>query len=323
MNYRHIYHAGNFADVFKHIVLIMLIQDLCKKDKSILFMDTHAGIGKYDLTTNTAQKTCEFTQGFLKLYNQDGNLPECPEVINIYKNIIESLNVAQGANGCHHCEQSSNDAPDTFKEPSLRGALFALRQSSDSKTFMDCFVKSTRNDGINDEVLTLYPGSPWIFKVLMRPQDQVILTELHKEDVVTLKRNFYKDKQIAVHHTNGYAALKAFLPPKCGRGLVLIDPPFEEKDEFAQVLNGLEVALERFSNGTYIIWYPIKDGIEVRKFYKELERLTVKNLLIREFGLIKDRPAIGLSKCGIAIINAPWQFETELDKVIKWLKNIF
>lgn len=268
MNYRHIYHAGNFADVFKHIVLIMLIKDLCKKDKSILFMDTHAGLGKYDLTTNAAKKTCEYIQGFLKLYNQDYDLASYPEAVNVYKSIIESLNS-------------------------------------------------------NTDSLTSYPGSPWIFKALMRAQDQVIFTELHKEDIVALKRNFYKDKQIAVHHANGYAALKAFLPPKCGRGLILIDPPFEDKDEFTQVLYGLEVALERFSSGTYIIWYPIKDGIEVRKFYKKLEQLKSKNTLIREFGLMKDRPVTGLSKCGIAIINAPWQFEIELDKVIKWLKNIF
>lgn len=268
MNYRHIYHAGNFADVFKHLVLIMLIQDLGKKDKSILFMDTHAGIGKYDLSSNSAQKTCEYTQGFLRLYKQDHGLNSYPEVINIYKNIIESLNC-------------------------------------------------------NKDLLTSYPGSPWIFKVLMRTQDQAILTELHKEDIITLKHNFYKDKQIAVHHINGYTALKAFLPPKCGRGLILIDPPFEDKNEFAQVLSGLELALERFSNGTYIIWYPIKDGIEVREFYKKLEQLKFKNILIREFGLTKDRPITGLNKCGIAIINSPWQFEIELNKVIEYLKKIF
>jgi len=303
MNYRHIYHAGNFADVFKHIVLIMLIKDLCKKDKSILFMDTHAGIGKYDLTINAAQKTCEFAQGFLKLYNQDYDPTSCPEVINIYKNIIKSLN---------SCNFSGVDIE--FPKTPV-AADFSLRFFKESQTKV-CGYQNIKS-------LTLYPGSPWIFKALMRAQDQVILTELHKEDVVTLKRNFYKDKPIAVHHVNGYAALKAFLPPKCGRGLILIDPPFEDKDEFVQVLNGLEVALERFSNGTYIIWYPIKDGIEVRKFYKELEQLKAKNLLIREFGLTKDRPEAGLSKCGIAIINAPWQFEIELDKTIKWLKNIF
>jgi len=307
MNYRHIYHAGNFADVFKHIVLIMLIQDLCKKDKSILFMDTHAGIGKYDLASDTAKKTCEYTQGFLKLYNQDHELTGCPEVINIYKNIIASVN-------------SCNSPGVDIKSPKNSVvADFSLRFFKESQAKACGY----QDFDTNAKLLILYPGSPWIFKALMRAQDQVILTELHKEDIVTLKRNFYKSKQIAVHHTNGYAALKAFLPPKCGRGLILIDPPFENKDEFAQVLSGLELALERFSNGTYIIWYPIKDGIEVRKFYKKLEQLKPKNLLIREFGLTKNIPLTGLSKCGIAIINTPWQFEIELDRVINWLKKIF
>jgi 23S rRNA (adenine2030-N6)-methyltransferase len=318
MNYRHIYHAGNFADVFKHVVLIMLIKDLCKKDKSILFMDTHAGIGKYDLGTAVAQKTCEYEQGFLKLYDQDDSLSEYPEVINIYKNIIESLNFSS--------------FPSTYinflKNPAAADFSPCFFKESQAKAcgYQNAYNKTSKSQEIinsNIGFLTLYPGSPWIFKALMRAQDQVILTELHKEDIITLKHNFAHDKQIAVHHTNGYAALKAFLPPKCGRGLILIDPPFEDKDEFTQVLAGLELALKRFNNGTYIIWYPIKDGIEVRKFYRRLEQLKAKNFLIREFGLTKNLPLTGLSKCGVIIINAPWQFEIELDKVINWLKKIF
>ena len=268
MNYRHIYHAGNFADVFKHIVLIMLVQALTKKDKAILFMDTHAGIGKYDLTTEMAQKTNEYTQGFLKLYQKNYHPDNDPAVIASYKNLINALNLGQ-------------------------------------------------------EIPTLYPGSPWIIKALMRPQDQLILTELHPEDILTLKRNFAHNKQIAIHHLSGYAALKAFLPPKCGRGLVLIDPPFEDKNEFGQILASLDGALKRFKNGIYLIWYPIKDRGQVEQFYQQLGRLEVKNWLMREFGLMSEQPMSGLSKCGIAILNPPWQFEHELDQMIAWLKNTF
>jgi 23S rRNA (adenine2030-N6)-methyltransferase len=167
MNYRHIYHAGNFADVFKHVLLVALIRSLLQKDKAFCFLDTHAGIGRYDLQSTQAQKCKEFVGGIAKIMQQE----KPPALIADYLNCVKKTNA---------------NAPDQ---------------------------------------LQFYPGSPDIVKQLMRPQDRMILTELHDEDYLTLRRAFPHDKQVGVHLQDGYQALKAFLPPPERRGLVLIDPP--------------------------------------------------------------------------------------------------
>ena len=226
---------------------------MLKKDSPIFFLDTHAGIGKYDLTSELAQKTREYETGVARIYNLCSDIP----AIQTYQNIIHATNA-------------------------------------------------------NSKTLRFYPGSPLIMRQLMRTQDHMILTELHQEDAKLLKRCFYHDKQVAVHLTNGYHGLKAFLPPKQRRGLILIDPPFEEKNEFEQIITGLQIALKRFPNGAYIIWYPIKakDLIKIKNFYKKLKTIltTSKNIVNLE-----------LNSCGLVIINAPWQLELELKPVISWL----
>lgn len=232
----------------------MLFESLLKKDSPILFLDTHAGIGKYDLTSEIAHKTREYESGIARIYN----LRDCPSVVKIYQNITPNM-------------------------------------------------------------LHFYPGSPLIIRKLMRPQDSMILNELHQEDAQSLKRYFYQDKQVSVHYVNGYHGLKAFLPPKNGRGLVLIDPPFEEKDEFKQVISGLQTALTRFANGVYMIWYPIKNSVEIKNFYKKLNNIECKNILAIELSIGKNISKLGLTSCGLIIVNAPWQFEFELKPVINFL----
>lgn len=260
MNYRHIYHAGNFADVFKHCVLITLTQSLLKKDSPIFFLDTHAGIGKYDLTSEIAQKTREYENGIARVYN----LYNCPAIVQTYQNIVHATNA-------------------------------------------------------HAKILHFYPGSPLIIRNLMRTQDHMILTELHQEDIQLLKNCFHQDKQVAVHHADGYQGLKAFLPPKFGRGLILIDPPFEEKDEFEKVTTGIEIALKRFPTGIYIIWYPIKNLIAVKDFYKKLKGIKCKNILAMELTISKASVNSELTSCGLIIINTPWQFEIELKPLVSWL----
>jgi len=263
MNYRHIYHSGNFADVFKHCILIMLAQSLLKKDNPIFFLDTHAGIGKYDLTSEVAQKTREYENGVARIYN----LHNCLSTIQTYQNIIHAINA-------------------------------------------------------HTKALRFYPGSPLIMRQLMRTQDYMILTELHQEDVKLLKHCFHRDQQVAVHLANGYQGLKAFLPPKHGRGLILIDPPFEEKNEFEQITTGLQIALKRFPKGIYMIWYPIKDPIEIKDFYKKLKTIECKDILAIELTISKNIVNFGLTSCGLIIINVPWQFELELNPVVSWLGRI-
>ncbi|MCL5260244.1 MAG: 23S rRNA (adenine(2030)-N(6))-methyltransferase RlmJ [Gammaproteobacteria bacterium] len=287
MQYRHIYHAGNFADVFKHCILIALINFLHKKSKPFLFLDTHAGIANYDLTTQAASVNQEFRTGILRILDHD----TCPQTVKIYQDIVQ-------------------------------------KQNPDKKS------------------LHYYPGSPQIAYSLLDKQDQMVLVELHTADAKALKKVFMHDKRVAVHHADGFQSLKAFLPPKVCRGLILIDPAYEQKTDFNSIIVALKIAAKRFPIGIYLIWFPIKDYILVNNFYQELTMLDFKNILCAELALTKKTeldleniaPAtksyfqnrlakrqdsnLGLTNCGLVIINPPWQFELELSTITTWLKDM-
>jgi 23S rRNA (adenine2030-N6)-methyltransferase len=156
----------------------------------------------------------------------------------------------------------------------------------------------------------------------------MILVEKHPEDVLELKREFRRDKQVAVHCMDGYQGMKAFLPPKKGRGLILIDPAFEEKDEWQQIIAAMQVALSRFPIGIYAIWYPIKERSVVENFYRDLKQLAALNILIAELSVkeggssINDDSENGLTSCGMVIINSPWQFDKQLRPMVAWLSRL-
>jgi 23S rRNA (adenine2030-N6)-methyltransferase len=260
MNYRHIFHAGNFADVFKHIVLIALIESLLLKDKPFCYVDTHAGIGRYDLSSKEAQKTMEFVTGVAELQKIKDNKPP---IVEKYLEIIQEINPSQQQ-------------------------LF-------------------------------YPGSPLIARALLRPMDKMILTELHPVDAITLKNEFKNDKQVAVHLLDGYQALKAFLPPDPRRGLVLIDPPYEVKNEFNILLKSMKMALSRWSSGIFAIWYPIKNRYLIHEFERSLRKISEKPFLTAELSLYPDDAPIALNGSGLFIINPPWQLDKKLQQVLPWL----
>ncbi len=266
MNYRHIYHAGNFADVFKHVLLTALIESLSRKDKPFCYLDTHAGIGYYDLQQRNAQKTQEFINGIFKLLKQDS--AALPKLIAQYLQRVKKGNREQGARGFRY-----------------------------------------------------YPGSPTVVRQLLRPLDRMILTELHTEDALSLKQLFLHDKQVAVHHLNGYQALKAFLPPKEKRGLVLIDPPFEETNEFEQIMRNLQLAVDRWPVGVYAIWYPIKNKTDVQHFYRALKKSGIREILCCEMHL-PEVESRGLNACGMVVVNPPWQWKEEIARVLPVLCDV-
>jgi 23S rRNA (adenine2030-N6)-methyltransferase len=274
MNYRHIYHAGNFADVFKHCILVMLIENLLRKDKSFCYVDTHAGLGIYDLKTISAQKTLEYSLGISRVLGYAGE--DIPAEIAPYLSAVKQLNATQAA------------------------------------------IEPSKLTGSN---ISLYPGSPYIARSLLRPHDRMILMELHKEDILQLKQVFSKDKQVAVHHCDGYQGLKAFLPPRERRGLVLIDPSFEHKNEFELILAALKVALARWLTGTYAIWYPIKDFALVKDFLCALNKMNIPTV-VSEITIGKQTELKEFIGCGMAILNPPWQLDKTLEKVLPWLWKI-
>ena len=261
MNYRHAYHAGNFADVLKHAVLLALIETLRQKPAPFCVIDTHAGSGCYALDGTEAGKTGEYKEGIARLLFPDtGNASHEP------------------------------------LPPLLRRWL----------------------DGIlaqpgNAQGLKLYPGSPLQAAQSMRDIDSAQLCELHPEEAARLRELLHRDARMHVHERNGYEALKALLPPKEKRGLVLIDPPYEAQEaEYRLIEQALKEALQRWPGGIYAVWYPIKRRSQVQPFLRWLSHCGAKRVLRAELLVHGDDSPLRLNGTGMAIVNAPWQLDETL-----------
>lgn len=259
MNYRHIYHAGNFADVVKHVVLLMVLEHLQRKPLPYCYLDTHAGIGRYPLDSLEAQKTQEHLGGVSRLLTTKPLAPE------------------------------------------LTDYLTRVRAA---------------DAGNSDDHIAVYPGSPLLAQGCLRPQDRAVLMELHPHDAATLKNLFCGDSQVAVHQVDGYHGLKAFVPPKERRGMVLIDPPFEQADEFDRLVNGLKEAHRRWATGIYAIWYPVKDRRDVWHFHDALKKSGLPKILLAELCLYPEDMPDRFNGCGMVIVNPPWQIDDRLREVL-------
>jgi 23S rRNA (adenine2030-N6)-methyltransferase len=168
--------------------------------------------------------------------------------------------------------------------------------------------------------LDVYPGSPLIAAQVLRPNDRLLLCELQDDEVAELRRQFGDDPRVAVHQRDGYAALKALLPPKERRGLVLIDPPFElQEQEFSAIQTALAPAFERFPTGVYAVWYPIKIRAHVAPFHRWLRHSGMKKILVAELLLHPDDSILRLNGCGMAIVNTPWQVDVKLKELLPLL----
>lgn len=267
MNYRHIYHAGNFTDVVKHVVLTALITTLAKKGTPFCYIDTHAGAGYYDLFSDSAKKTKEFESGIEKIIQAD----KPPALVKSFL----------------HCIHDINNRLTSSKYASMR----------------------------------YYPGSPMIARCLAKANERIIACELHPQEYQALKTAFTNDKQTAIHHMDGFLGLKAFLPPPERRGLVLIDPPYEDPDEFTRIAHTLPTALKRWETGGYAIWYPIKEKMQVERFYRALKETIKQPIFAIELTIFPDLPH-HLNGCGIVVINPPWLFDQTITDVLPWLWKV-
>lgn len=170
--------------------------------------------------------------------------------------------------------------------------------------------------------LRWYPGSPRLTRALMRRDDRLVLVELHPEDVRTLRREFIGDDQVAVHHMDGYQALKAHLPPIRRRGLVLLDPPFEVPDEFDRLVAGLRTGWQRWPTGIYALWYPIKERAAVWRFHEALTHAGIPKILMVEMTVRAEERWDRLNGCGLIVVNPPWQLDRTLSGVLPDLHKI-
>ena len=167
-----------------------------------------------------------------------------------------------------------------------------------------------------DGALRMYPGSPRVVRALLRPEDRMVTCELHMKDIVRLQDEFRGDPQVAVHQRDGYEALKAFLPPKERRGLVLMDPPFERADEFTALLANLKVAHDRWPTGCYALWYPIKGPVARGKLHAALMHGTIRKVLCVELYTRPAREDDTLAGSGLILVNPPWRTDAALRGVL-------
>ena len=245
MNYRHAFHAGNFADCMKHALLVALLRALQRKPAPLFVLDTHAAAGRYDLAGEPAQKTNESAQGIMRLL-------DCPPA--------------------------------------------ALAD----------YVTLVRNLG-------LYPGSPSLIRALLRQDDRLACCEMLPDDYSALRGLFRRDTRVSVHCRDGWEALKGLLPPAQKRGLVLIDPPYEDPEEFARLAEGLTLAHTRFRTGVFAAWYPVKHRAPVRAFFDTLSlRDTIAAELLSREPLDPSR----LNGCGLLVVNPPYRFEEEAGVIL-------
>ena len=164
--------------------------------------------------------------------------------------------------------------------------------------------------------LGLYPGSPALIRAILRPDDRLACCELHPEELFALRRRFARDPQVAVHQRDAWEALGALLPPKQRRGLVLIDPPFEDPQEFTHLAHGLAAAHARFRTGVFAAWYPIKHRAPVRGFHVAVQQAGIPDVVAAELLLHEPVDPGRLNGCGLAVVNPPFRFEAEAPAIL-------
>jgi len=266
VNYRHAFHAGNFADVVKHVVLMMLVEHLKKKPSPFFYLDTHAGRGLYDLSDAQAQRSGEYKGGIGRLL----------------------------------------DAPAASLPPEVAGYVALVRASA----------------GKGHSPITAYPGSPVIVARLRRPIDRMVLMETLPKEADALRAAIGRQRLVSVSESDGYAALKAHLPPRENRGLVLIDPPYESDLEFDRVLAGLELAYERWPTGMFCIWYPLTDRAGPVRFHRDLERSGIRKVLDVTMRVLPGDAQVGMGGAGLVIVNPPWQLDVRLGELLPRLHGL-
>jgi 23S rRNA (adenine2030-N6)-methyltransferase len=269
MNYRHAFHAGGFADVIKHIVLVRMLTYLQDKQAAFRVIDTHAGAGVYDLTGEEASRGGEWLTGIARIIQARFSETTMP-LMKPYLDIVRAFNP---------------QAP-----------------------------------------LKAYPGSPLIARALLRPQDRLTACEVAPKARKLLIDALRRDTQARVVDLDGWTALSAFVPPKERRGLVLIDPPYEQKDEFERLAGGFAEAFAKWPTGSYLLWYPVKS----RRAADDLARHVAQSVadgtpagkcLRLEFSVAPQMAGTGLTSAGLLIVNPPWTLTGELKTILPELEK--
>jgi 23S rRNA (adenine2030-N6)-methyltransferase len=255
MNYRHAFHAGNFADVVKHAVLVRILVHLRRKPAPFRIIDTHAGAGRYDLAGEEAQRSGEWRDGI--------------------------------------------------------GRLIAAPIADRARTLLAPYLDAVAACNPAGR-LTIYPGSPALVGAFLRAQDRLIACELEPNAAAALARNLAGEARAKAVAIDGWTALKAYVPAKERRGLVLVDPAFEDAGDFARLGQGLAAAHRKWASGMFLGWYPIKERTASDALARRLRNSGIPKILRAELSVAAPREPSRLSACGLIVINPPWTLADEL-----------
>jgi 23S rRNA (adenine2030-N6)-methyltransferase len=269
MNYRHAFHAGGFADVIKHIVLVRILTYLHEKQAAFRVIDSHAGAGLYDLQSEEARRSDEWLTGIARIMQARFSEAAAP-LVKPYLDIVRAFN-PQAA-------------------------------------------------------LQAYPGSPLIARALLRPQDRLTACEVEPIARKRLIEALRRDPQARVVDLDGWTALPAFVPPNERRGLVLVDPPYEAKDEFERLADGFAAAFAKWPTGIYLLWYPAKSRRATDQLARHVAEIVASvkppgKCLRLEFSVAPQAADAGLSSTGLLIVNPPWTLQGELKLILPELEK--
>ncbi|MGN0916323.1 MAG: 23S rRNA (adenine(2030)-N(6))-methyltransferase RlmJ [Succinivibrio sp.] len=256
LSYKHGFHAGNFADVLKHMTLCLLMRSLNKKDKPYIVIDTHSGSGLYRLDSAMSQKNLEYKTGISKIENNE-----------VLKRLV----------------------PEFYQ-------------------VLDKVRSDTKNS---------YPGSPMFETMLGRESDKFTLIDLHPSEFENLRSNFKRDHRCHIECRDGLDALNAILPPTPRRGMLFIDPAYEEKNEYIELVKAVKKGLSKWNTGMAVIWYPVLGKLKdySKNLTNDLRRLNLP-LLQAELCVEKQDEVYGMCGSGMLIINYPYNLDEELAPVM-------
>ena len=275
MNYQHAFHAGNIADVHKHVVLTRILAYLRDKPAGFRVIDSHAGAGCYDLTAAQATRSGEWCDGIARVFA---------------------------------------GADDAGKMNAAARALLA--------PYLDIVAALNRGSGLRGSGLRFYPGSPLIAKALLRRQDRLIACELEPAAATSLKLALRGEPRAKVLPIDGWMALKANIPPKERRGLVLVDPAYEDNADFLRLDEALAQAHRKWPGGLYLLWYPIKARDAPDALARRLRRLNVPKILRCELSVGAPREAGALAGSGLIVVNPPFPLENQLRTLLPALVRL-
>lgn len=260
LSYRHGFHAGNFADVLKHTVLVAVLDYLGRKSKPLAYVDTHAGAGSYDLGADFAQKKREYQSGIGRLWDVD----DPPPAVSRYLDCVRTVNPG--------------------------GAL------------------------------EHYPGSPAIARSLLTA-GRLFLFERHGNEAEALRHWAADDRRLTVREEDGFAGCIGLLPPPGKRALLLIDPAYEIKSDYQQVVKTLAAAHRRFATGVYMLWYPVVERVRVERMVAALKATGIRRMQRFELGIAPDREGFGMTASGVVVINPPFVLAEQMAKALPWLAD--